>query len=62
MHWRVVLHVEGYGVSNSRYVVHVVVHGEWVMLWMATTSLLLGMTGMVQKVWRHEQCVQHVRV
>ena len=62
MHWRVVLHVEGYGVSSAGYVVHVVVHGEWVMLWMATTSLLLGMTGMVQEVWRHEQCVQHVRV
>ena len=42
------MHVEGYGVSNSGYVVHVFVHGEWVTLWMATTSLLLDMTGMVQ--------------
>ena len=48
--------------SNSRYVVQVFVHEVWVALWMATTSLLLGMTDMVQKVWRHEQCVQHVRV
>ena len=27
----------GCGVSSAGYVVHVVVHGEWVMLWMATT-------------------------
>ena len=44
--------------SSAGYVVHVVVHGEWVMLWACSYNLmLLDMTGMVQKVWRHEQCV-----
>ena len=48
-------------VSSAGYVMHFV-HEEWVMLWVATTSLLLDMTGMVQKLWRYEQCVYHVRV
>ena len=53
----------GCGVSSAGHVVHVVVHGEWVMLWARRYNLmLLDMTGTVQKVWRHEQCVQHVRV
>ena len=50
VHGRVVVHIKGCGVSSAGSLVHVVVHGEWVMLLMATTSLLLSMAGMVQKV------------
>ena len=34
-------------VSSTGCVVHVVVGGEWVVLWVATTLLQLGVAGMV---------------
>ena len=46
-HRRVVLGVEGCGMSSTGCVVHVVVHGEWVVLWVAVTLLRLSVAGMV---------------
>ena len=47
VHRKVVLDVEGWGVNSTGCVVHVVVYGEWVVLWVAATLLQFGVAGMV---------------
>ena len=47
VHRRVVLGMEGCGMSSTGCVVHVVVYGEWVVLWVAVTLLRLSVAGMV---------------
>ena len=47
VHRRVVLGMEGCGTSSTGCVVHVVVYGEWVVLWVAVTLLRLSVAGMV---------------
>lgn len=43
---RVVLGVEGCGESCTGCVMHVVVYGEWVVLWVAATLLQLSVACM----------------
>ena len=44
--------VEGIGVGSAGCVVDVDVHGQWVMLWVATMYLLLSVADMVSLVCR----------
>ena len=39
--------MEGCGMSSTGCVVHVVVYGEWVVLWVTVTLLQLSVAGMV---------------
>ena len=39
--------MEGCGMSSTGCVVHVVMYGEWVVLWVAATLLKLCVAGMV---------------
>ena len=47
VHRRVVLGMEACGTSITGCVVHVVVYGECVVLWVAVTLLRLSVAGMV---------------
>ena len=47
VHRKVVLDMEDCGMSSTGCVVHVVVHGQWVVLWVAATLLQLSVAGMV---------------
>ena len=47
VHRRVVLGMEACGTSSTGCVVHVVVYGECVVLWVAVTLLRLSVAGMV---------------
>ena len=44
--------VEGSGLGSAGCVVHVDVHGEWVVLWVAATQLLLSNADMICLVCR----------
>ena len=48
----IVLHVEGYAVGSAWCVVHFVVHGECIMLWLAAASVQLSMADIVHPVCR----------
>ena len=61
VHRRIVLNLEGCAVCDAGCVLHVVVHGVWVVLWVAATCYwVAGMYGLscMQKLWgfMHEHC------